>query len=175
MTLHADEVYEKTEHSLAKGSKRIGLTIAVLAVLSASVTILMSNNNTKKVVIETLTADWWAYSHSNDTNARLYEAAAKIAGLNPVAGAGVAADLRRERDHEQRKSHDARLMAQKLEGESAALSRQQNYYSAAELLLQFSVVLCSIALLTELSWFWKSSLVSTAVGLLLAIVGVLLY
>ena len=66
-------------------------------------------------------------------------------------------------------------MAEKLEEESAALTRQLNYYSAAELFVQFSVVLCSIALLTELSWFWKSSFISTALGVLLTIVGMLLY
>jgi hypothetical protein len=175
MTLHPHEVYEKAEHSHAKGSKRIGLTIAILAVFSASVTILMSGNNTDKVVIETKTADWWAYSHSNDSNARLYEAAAKIAELSPGAGAGVAADLRRERDDERRQSDGARVMAQKLERESVALTHQQNYYSVAELFIQLSVVLCSIALLADLSWFWKSSLVSTAVGLSLAIAGALLY
>ncbi|MDR3568824.1 MAG: DUF4337 family protein [Syntrophobacteraceae bacterium] len=175
MTLHGHEVYEQTEHSRAKGGKRIGLTIAVLAVLSACVTILMSENNTKKVVIEVKTADWWAYAHSNAGNARLYEVAAKIAQLIPETGVRVAAELRRERDDRQKISHDARLMAQELERQSAALSRQQNYYSTADLLVQLSVVLCSIALLTDLNWFWKSSFASTAVGLLLAIVGALLY
>lgn len=175
MSQHPHEVYEQTEHARLKGSKRIGLTIAILAVFSTFVTILMTQNNTEKVVIETKTADWWAFTHSNDSNAKLYEATAKIAELNPGIGARLAADLRRERDHQQKKSDDARVMAQKLERESAALTRQSNYYSTAELFLQFSVVLCSIALLTELRWFWKSSLISTAVGLLLAIVGMLLH
>ena len=169
------EVYEQTERARTKGNKRIGLTIAVLAVFSAFGSILMSQNNTEKVVIETKTADWWAYVHSSESNARLYEATAKIAELDPVKGARVAAVLRREHDNQQKVSDDARVMAQKFERESAALSRQHNYYSATELLVQFSVVLCSIALLTELSLFWKASFVGTALGLLLAIVGILLY
>ncbi len=168
------EVYEQTESLRARGSRRIGLTIAILAVFSASVTVLMSENNTKKVVAEVKTADWWAYVHSNESDARLNEAAAKIAGLIPIAGARVAEELRRESDDQQNKSRDARFMARKLEIESAALTRQQTYYSAADLLVQLSVVLCSIALLTDLNWFWKSSFVSTAVGLLLAIAGMLL-
>ena len=175
MSLHPDEVYDQTEHTRSKGSRRIGFTIAVLAVFSTFMTILMSENNTEKVVIETKIADWWAFTHSNDSNARLYEATAKIAELNPGTGARLAADLRGERDHQQKESDDARVMAQKLERESAALTRQSNYFSAAELFLQFSVVLCSVALLTELRWFWKSSIVSTALGLLLAIVGMVLH
>jgi hypothetical protein len=37
-------------------------------------TMLANNANTKKIVVETKTADWWAYSHSNDTNSRIYMA-----------------------------------------------------------------------------------------------------
>jgi Domain of unknown function (DUF4337) len=168
-------VLEQIERSRAKGSKGIGLTIAILAVFSVIVNILMSNNNTDKVVNETKTADWWAYTHSSDSNARLYEVAAKVADLIPDKGARLSVDLRRERDHQEKESVDARRMAVELEGESAALSRQSDYYSAAELCLQFSVVLCSIALLTEQRWFWKSSFASAALGLSLAIVGILLY
>lgn len=175
MSQDPHEVHEQIKHAQAIGSKRIGLTIAILAVFSAFVSILMSQNNTEKVVTETKTADWWAFTHSNDSNARLYEATAKIAELNLGTGERLAADLRRERDHQQKESDDARVMAQKLERESSALTRQSRYYSTAELFLQFSVVLCSIALLSELSLFWKASFVSTALGLLLAIIGMLLY
>ncbi len=124
------------------------------------------------MIVETKIADWWAYSHSEASDAQLYEVNAKLAELNH--GGAVAEGLRREHDQKQKSSDDARLMAQKLERESAALSREGNYYSVAELFLQFSVVLCSVALLTEISVFWKSSFVSMTAGLLLAAVGVIL-
>jgi hypothetical protein len=172
--LHAHEVHEKTERAHAKGNKGIGLTIAILAVFSAFVSMLMTHTSTEKVIIETKIADWWAYSHSNDSNARLYEVNAKLAKLSAASGAGVAEELRGERDRQRKESDDARAMAQKLERESAALTRKGIYYSTAELFLQFSVVLCSVALLTDLGVFWKSSFVSTTGGLLLAVLGMAL-
>ena len=174
MSMHAHEVHEKTGHAQAAGNKAIGLTIAVLAVLSALVTVLMSHTSTEKVITETKIADWWSYSHSNDINARLYDVNAKVAELSMTNGAAVAGELRAERDRQRKEADDARAMAQKLERDSAALSRKGNYYSGAELFLQLSVVLCSVALLTELSVFWEGSFLSTAAGCLLAAVGMAL-
>jgi hypothetical protein len=156
------------------GNKAVGLTIAILAVLSAFVTMLMGHTGTQKLIVETKIADWWAYTHSSDSNARLYDANARVAELNAASGAGVATELRNERDQQRKEANDARAMAQKLEHESAALSRRGNYYSTAELFLQFSVVLCSISLLTELKMFWKGSFVSTAFGCILTVVGMVL-
>jgi hypothetical protein len=47
VSLHA---HEKTAHAHSMGNKAIGLTIAVLAVLSASVTVLMSHTSTDKQI-----------------------------------------------------------------------------------------------------------------------------
>jgi hypothetical protein len=80
--MHAHEVHEKTAHAQATGNKAIGLTIAVLAVRSAFVTVLMSHTSTDKVIVETKIADCWSYSHSNDSNARLYDVNAKVAELS---------------------------------------------------------------------------------------------
>jgi hypothetical protein len=174
VSMHAHEVHEKTEHAQATGNRAIGLTIAVLAVLSALVTVLMNHTSTEKLIVETKIADWWSYSHSNDINARLYDVNAKVAELSMASGAAVAVELRAERDKQRKEADDARVMAQKLERDSAALSRKGNYYSGAELFLQLSVVLCSVALLTEQSFFWKGSFLSTAVGCLLAVAGMAL-
>jgi uncharacterized protein DUF4337 len=174
VSIHPHEIHEKTAHAQAVGNKRIGLTIAVLAVLSAFVTVLLSHTSTDKVIVETKIADWWGYSHSNDSNARLYDVNARIAELSMANGAAVAGELRAERDKQRKEADEARAMAQNLERESAALTRKGNYYSGAELFLQFSVVLCSVALLTDLGFFWKGSFLSTAVGCLLAVAGMAL-
>jgi hypothetical protein len=171
--MHAHEVHEKTAHST--GNKAIGLTIAVLAVLSAFVTTVITHTSTEKVIVETKVADWWAFSHSSDSNARLYDVNAKVAELSMTNGAAVAGELRGERDKQRQEASDARVMAQKLERESARLGRKGNYCAGAELFFQLSVVLCSISLLTEVSLFWKSSFASTAVGCLLAAAAIALH
>jgi len=173
--MHAHEVHEQTAHAHSTGNKAIGLTIAVLAVLSAFVTTMISHTSTEKVIVETKVADWWAYSHSSDSNARLYDVNARVAELSMTNGAAVAGELRGERDKQRQEASDARAMAQKLERESAGLGRKGNYSAGAELFFQLSVVLCSISLLTEVSLFWKSSFASTTVGCFLAIAGIVLH
>jgi hypothetical protein len=175
LSLHGNEVHEHVKHARETGNKGIGLTIAVLAVLSAFVAMLLNHTSTEKVIVETKIADWWAYTHSNDSNARLYDVDARLAELNGAVGASVAAELRKERDRQTKDSDEARAMAQKLERESQTLTRKWKYYGSAELFLQFSMVLCSIALLTDLSIFWKSSFVSAMAGVALVVWGLVLH
>lgn len=53
-------------------------------------------------------------------------------------------------------------------------SRKTDYYDAGELFLELSIVLCSISLLAENKAYWKLSFISTAVGIVAAIWGLLL-
>ncbi len=46
MGLDARELHEEAEHAHAKGNKGIGLTIALIAVFSAFVSMLVTENNT---------------------------------------------------------------------------------------------------------------------------------
>jgi len=80
--MHKHEVHEQVEKAHGKQQKGIGLTTAVVAVLLAIATMLANRANTQKVVLETKIADWWAYAHSNDTNARIYMANERIAQLH---------------------------------------------------------------------------------------------
>jgi hypothetical protein len=61
-----------------------------------------------------------------------------------------------------------------LEKETELIGRQANRYNAAELFLEISIVLCSIALLTEAKRYWRVSFITTALGIGLAVWGLLL-
>lgn len=52
--------------------------------------------------------------------------------------------------------------------------RKSDLYDGAELFLEISIVLCSIALLTENKMYWKLSFISTFVGVAVAVWGLLL-
>ena len=54
--------------------------------------------------------------------------------------------------------------ALELDAEMKLTQRRANFYDGAELFLEMSIVLCSIALLAELKLFWKLSFISTAIG-----------
>jgi hypothetical protein len=64
--------------------------------------------------------------------------------------------------------------ARELEHEREIIERQANCYDGAELFLEISIVLCSIALLAEMKLFWKLSFITTALGVCVAILGLAL-
>jgi hypothetical protein len=64
--------------------------------------------------------------------------------------------------------------AREMEKETEVITRKADHYDTSELFLEVSIVLCSIALLAENKLYWKLSFVSTAVGIVIAIYGLLL-
>src|SRR5215470_9819050 len=110
-----ETVHEQVEKAREKQQKGIGLTTAVVAVLMA-IANLLANAANRKVVVETKIADWWAYTHSNDTNARIYMADERIAQLHGEKEA--AQEFQKLYEGQRKDSDDARVMAQKLEKES---------------------------------------------------------
>ncbi len=63
--------------------------------------------------------------------------------------------------------------AKKMERERDLVERRANYYDGAELFLEISIVLCSIALLAEAKLFWQLSFISTILGVGVALFGFL--
>jgi len=63
--------------------------------------------------------------------------------------------------------------AREREKEQELIKRQANYYDGAEIFLEISIVLCSIALLAGNMLFWRLSFVTTAIGVGAALWGLL--
>jgi hypothetical protein len=64
--------------------------------------------------------------------------------------------------------------AREMEKETELITRRADHYDSAELFLEVSIVLCSIALLAENKVYWKLSFVSTVLGIAIATYGLLL-
>jgi Domain of unknown function (DUF4337) len=64
--------------------------------------------------------------------------------------------------------------ARDMEKETEVITRRGDRFDSAELFLEVSIVLCSIALLAENKLYWKLSFISTAVGIATAIYGLIL-
>lgn len=63
--------------------------------------------------------------------------------------------------------------AREKEKERELIEQRANYFDSSELFLEISIVLCSIALLAEMKVFWRASFVTTAIGLGVALWGLL--
>ncbi|HEX6805539.1 MAG TPA: DUF4337 family protein [Terriglobales bacterium] len=161
--------HEQVEKARDQQQKGIGLTTAVVAVFLAFATMLANDANTERIVVETKTAHWWAFTDSNDTNSRMYMATERLAQLHGEDAA--AQQFHALYAEEKKQSEDARAIAQRFEKESQHETRKGHWFEFAELSLETSIVLCSVALLTELLLFWRVSFVSTGAGLVLIMTG----
>jgi hypothetical protein len=63
--------------------------------------------------------------------------------------------------------------AKGMEREREMVERRANYYDGAELFLEISIVLCSIALLAEAKLFWQLSFITSILGIGVALFGFL--
>jgi uncharacterized protein DUF4337 len=63
--------------------------------------------------------------------------------------------------------------AKEMEAERDLVERRANYYDGAELFLEISIVLCSIALLAEAKLFWQLSFITTILGIGVVLFGFL--
>jgi len=68
---------------------------------------------------------------------------------------------------------DIQESAKEMERERDLVERRADFYDAAELFLEISIVLCSIALLAEMKLFWKLSFITTVIGVCVALWGFL--
>lgn len=65
--------------------------------------------------------------------------------------------------------------ANDIDHETEVITRRANRFDGAELFLEISIVLCSIALLAENKAYWLLSFITTALGIAVILYGVLLH
>jgi hypothetical protein len=170
-----EELKEGAEHAHSSGEKWIGLTMAAVAVLLALATLLGHRAHTEEGVVQGERNTQWVNYDSKRTDARIYEADAKMTALSPN-GQELAAEFKEkakvEREGEPARSgtpakegtDKIRDHALELDAEMKLTQHRANFYDSAELFLEMSIVLCSITLVTETKAFWQASFISTVIG-----------
>ncbi|HYL93304.1 MAG TPA: DUF4337 domain-containing protein [Alphaproteobacteria bacterium] len=184
--MNVEELKEQAEHAHESGSKRIGLTMAIVAVLLATTTMLSHRAHTEEVVLKGDANDQWSYYQAKNIRAHMYAADAKIVALLPE-GKELAQEFAEMAKQEKeglpaKGSAPAKDGAEKIQDRARERDKEThltglkaNYFDAAELFLEISIVLCSIALLAEMKAIWRVSFITTAIGILVAARGLLLY
>lgn len=170
--METQELEEKIEEARETADKRIGLTMAIVAVLLAVATMLGHRTHTEEVLIQTKAADQWAYYQAKNTRSSIHADFADLVGAQ--AGNEKLAEQFRKHSEEQKSSaEEIKTKAEELENETAATSRRAGRFDTAEIFLEIAIVLSSICLLTGLRAFWVVSLVSSAVGVAFLVMGFL--
>jgi len=171
--MEARELTAASEQARTKTGRTIGLTMAIVAALLASITLMGHRLHTEETVQQTKAADGWAFFQAKNIRSHMYATDAKLAELIGPQGASVAKEWRRKAEEEQREAESIKAENEKLVEQTHATARRATFFDAAQICLEIAIVLCGIALLTGSPLFWKVSFVGTAIGMAVAAAGLL--
>jgi hypothetical protein len=239
--MNVEELKEGAEHAHNSGEKRIGLTMAIVAVLLAMASLMGHRAHTEEGLMQGKIVDEWNFYQAKHSRAHEYGAIAEVAALlpngkdlalkdykksldeecgsppehgcnspakdsallRPLLAPAESVDGSKEDKTEQesaskhdvpvkenpgqsagKEQHESKSSSRKpgavniqesakeMEHEREMVERRANYYDGAELFLEISIVLCSIALLAEAKLFWQLSFITTILGIGVALWGV---
>lgn len=157
----------------------VSLTISILAVLVAAVTLLGHRAHTEELLLQSQATDQWAFYQAK--NIRLHE----MEGIADLLSTVVPQDkekaaVLREKYLKQVEGYasdkdDISEKAKELEKERDLISRRADRFDGGEAFLEIGLVICSITLLTKRKAFWFAGMLIGAAGIALALTGFLLH
>ena len=171
--MEPQEITESIEEAEKHNDRKIGLTMALIAVLLALATMVGHRTHTEEVLIQTRANDQWAYYQAKTIRSQSYAMNARLAQLLPN-GSKLAEEFSQESESQRKDAEEIRKQAEDKEHETDATSRKANQFDTAEIFLEIAIVLCSISLLTGVRSFWLVSFASSLVGIAFAARGFLL-
>jgi hypothetical protein len=157
----------------------VSVTISILAVLVAAVTLLGHRAHTEELLLQSQATDEWAYYQAKNIRLREMQSIADLLGALSPQDKEKAATLRekylKESERYQGDKDDISVKAKELEKERDLFSRRADRFDGGEALLEISLVICSITLLTKRRAFWFGGMIIGLAGVGLAITGFLLH
>ena len=166
------EFSEQLQEGTEKGLMHVSLTIAILAVLVAMVTVLGHRAHTHAVLEQTRAADQWNEYQSRKLRMQQTQIAEDLLSLqptnNPAATQTKLATYKDEISKWQAQLDEEADKARELETEVDHAEHRAARFDLGEALLQIAVVLASITLLTRHQRYVLVALVLAAVGVLVS-------
>jgi hypothetical protein len=172
----SDELQELQEHA-EHGREHpdlapITLTMAVLAVLVATVSLLGHRAHTEEVILQNKVTDQWSYFQAKNIRMHTDELFADLAGVVAAKDGEAAAKFqekaRTEADRYKEDKKELEAKAHELEQEFALTRRKADRFDLGEVFLEVALVITSITLLSGRRIFWHLGLFIAAVGCLIA-------
>lgn len=167
------ELQEHAEHAKHDPSLApVTLTMAVLAVLVATVSLLGHRTSTEEVILQNKVTDQWAYYQAKNIRRHTDELFADLTSVVAARDAEAAAKLQEkyraeaERYRDEQKELDAK--ARELEQETELAHRKTDRFDLGEVFLEIALVITSITLLSGRRLFWHLGLLMGSAGILLA-------
>jgi hypothetical protein len=176
MSDELSELQEHAEHARHNPDLApVSLTMAIAAVLVATVSLLGHRAHTEEVVLQNKVSDQWAYYQAKNIRRHSDEQFADMVAIANPKDVAQAEKLREkyaaeaERYRDEQKELDAE--ARKLEGEVAQERKRADRYDLGEVFLEIALVISSITLLSGRRTFWLVGIVMGIAGLIVAATG----
>ncbi len=153
----------------------VSVTMSILAVLVAAVTLLGHRAHTEEILLQTKATDQWAYFQAKNIRLHEMESFADMLGVLSAQDQDKAAGLRgkylKQAEKYTQDKEEIGGQATELEKERNMVSRRADRFDGGEVLLEIALVISSLTLLTKRRLFWFSGMVIAAAGLLFAMTG----
>jgi hypothetical protein len=180
MSDELQELQEHAEHARHNPNLApVSLTMAILAVVVATVTLLGHRAHTEEVVFQNKVSDQWAFYQAKNirrhTDQALAEMSTFIASQNAADSAKFQQKYQAEADRYSTDQKEAEASAHELEQETDRARRRADCYDLGEVFLEIALVITSITLLSGRMSFWYTGIVFGIVGILVASTAVLIH
>jgi hypothetical protein len=178
-----DELQELQENAEA-GSEHeslapVTVTMAILAVLVATVSLLGHRAHTEELLHQTEATDKWAYYQAKDIRRHTYELFLDELSVFTLQNSDqvekvkekYAKEVARYSDEQK----DIEADAKKSEDDVKLEGRRADRFDLGEVMLEAALVICSITLLTRKRFFWGLGLVLGVLGVAIGAAGFLVH
>jgi len=173
MTEEIQELHEHAEHAREHPDLApVTITMAILAVLVATVSLLGHRTHTEEVILQNKVTDGWSYfqakkarQHTDDLFADM---AAIVTAKDPAAAAKLEQKARTEADRYREDQKELEAKARELEQDFDHTHRKADRFDLGEVFLEIALVITSITLLSGRRVYWHLGLLFAAVGVLIA-------
>jgi hypothetical protein len=173
MSEELNELKEHAEHAKEDPTLiPVTVTMAVLAVVVAVVTLLGHRAHTEEVVLQAKSSDQWAYYQAKSIRRHQDEIYVDLTSVTSTTDAATSAKLRDKYSQEAARYKDDQKeiedKAHEMEAEVASERDRADRFDLAEVFLEVGLVITSITLLSGRRIFWLAGLVFAVIGVVVA-------
>jgi hypothetical protein len=175
----AEEIQELHEHAEEaqrdKSLVPVTLTMAILAVVLAAITLLSHRAHTEELLLQSKATDQWAYFQAKNIRRHTYELFLDLLSVTNPSDTKGAEKLKEKYGDEIKRYmgdlNDIQAEAQQFEREVLTQQHKADRFDLGEVCLEVALVLVSLTLLTRRKLFWLLGLLAGLVGLAVATSG----
>lgn len=171
-----EELHEHAHQGNADARlKPVSASMSILAVLVAVVSLMGARIHADAMLAETRATDQWSQYQAKAIRERSYEVFLDQLTVFAVQDSGRAAEVKAKYSKEITRYtgelKDIQTQATATQNQVDALEHRSNWFDIGEVLLETSLVVCSITILTQKRTYWYLGLAAGGGGFLIAAVG----